>query len=154
MIQRLWHKLPEGFRKRPFDAYTAIALIAVGLYAIFDPFFPEAKGLAISALLFHVIEIYFIVASITLLTSLFSNKNKHPEFYYLGQMYSWAFIAAAGISVMTFLFWTELFGNRTGSTYEWLIFFLFGCVGWAAFVRAVDLWIRIDKFKKEQKWMV
>lgn len=154
-MKHLWEKLPEGFRRRPFDAYTAIALIAIGLYGFFSPAFPEENNLAIGALLFHIIEIYFVVASITLIASLLCNKSKCPEFYYLGQMYSWAFIAAAGIAVMTFIFWTEIIEvtkNGTVGANQWLIFFLFGCVGWAAFVRSVDLWMRLRKLKKEGSW--
>lgn len=148
MIKRVWDKLPSGFRQRPFDAYTAIALIAVGFFGLISPSFPEAQNIAIGALLFHIIEIYFIVASSFILAALFIDKTKYPRFDYYGQMYGWAFIAAAGISVMTFLLWSELIMGTGRDPVLLLMFFVFGCVGWSAFVRSVDMWLNINKARK------
>lgn len=149
-MKDLWEKLPAGFRQRPFDAYTAIALIAVGLFGLISPDFPEAQNLAIGALLFHVIEIYFVAASVLILAALFIDRNRHPKFDYYGQMFGWAFIAAAGISVMTFLFWSEVIINsHRNDSISFLMFFVFGCVGWSAFIRAFDLWFNLHKMRKK-----
>jgi hypothetical protein len=43
MIHNVWGRLPQGFRSRPFDAYTALSLIVVGIYAILDSTFPEVQ---------------------------------------------------------------------------------------------------------------
>lgn len=150
MIGRLWDLFPEGFRERPFDAYTALALIAVGVYGLVDPNFPENTTNAVGALLFTMIEIYFIVASVVLLSALLCKSHNHPMFSYLGQMYSWAFISAAGIAVMTFQLWVNIVDNIESPALYWLIFFIFGCVGWAAFFRSMDMYMTLRNIKERK----
>lgn len=155
-MQKVWNLLPSGLRERPFDLYTALALIAVGLYGFFDPYFPEQTTVAISALLFHIVEFYFIAASIVILISLCVDKKKHPNLSYFGQMYAWAFIAAAGITVMTFQLWVGLVDGVSveNTALYWLVFFVFGCVGWAAFFRSIDMYIKLLQLNKEnKKWI-
>jgi glucan phosphoethanolaminetransferase (alkaline phosphatase superfamily) len=146
----IWDKIPQGFRERPFDAYTALALIAVGFYGLIDPRFPEDSTDVIGALLFTIIEIYFIVASVVMLLALLCNSKTRPTFSYLGQMYAWAFIAAAGIAVMTFQLWINIVDGVETPALWWLIFFIFGCVGWAAFFRSMDMYLKLKKLNKEK----
>jgi hypothetical protein len=151
-MKKVWNLLPQGLRERPFDLYTAFALIAVGIYGFIDPHFPEKSNEVIGALLFHIIELYFIIASIVLVAAILCTSKKHPIFSFLGQMYSWAFIAAAGIAVMTFQLWTGITNNisiETNSLY-WLIFFVFGCIGWAAFFRSTDMFFTLKKIDKDK----
>jgi drug/metabolite transporter (DMT)-like permease len=147
----MWGYLPRGFVSRPFDAYTAFALIAVGIYGLIDPYFPEKTSSVINEIFFHVIEVYFIVASVLLVFALLANPKKHPVFAYFGQMYAWAFIAAAGIALMTFQLWHNISYGVTmdGGILYWLLFFVFGCVGWAAFFRSVDMYITLKKMNKD-----
>lgn len=152
-MNRAWDFLPQGLRDRPFDLYTAIALIAVGIYGFFDPYFPEKTTTALSALLYTVVELYFIVASAVLATAILIPTRKYPHFSYFGQMVGWAFIAAAGIAVMTYQFFYNLFVPVVSDNiaFYWLVFFVFGCVGWAAFFRASTMYIQLLQFNKEIK---
>lgn len=152
-MNRVWGFLPQGLRERPFDLYTAIALIAVGLYGFFDPYFPEKTTSALSALLFMVVELYFIIASGVLLVSILIPKQKYPNFSYFGQMIGWAFIAGAGIAVMTYQLFYNMFVPVVSDNvaFYWLVFFVFGCVGWAAFFRATDMYIKLLQLNKEIK---
>ena len=149
-MQRIWRYIPKGLRDRPFDAYTALALIAVGIYGLVDPYFPEVPGSAISAVLFHVIEVYFILASSIMLLALSSEPKAHPSFYFFGQMYSWAFIFTAAISVMLIQLWQAHSVNFMINDPQLflLIFFIFGCVGWAAFVRSFDMWLYVKRVER------
>jgi hypothetical protein len=151
MVEKFWGYLPRGLVTRPFDAYTALALIAVGIYGLVDPNFPEQSSTIISEVIFHVIEIYFISASILLIVALLVNPKKHSAFCYLGQMYAWSFIAAAGIALMVFQLWNNLsYGIEvdSGSLY-WLLFVVFGCIGWAAFFRSIDMYLALKKMNKD-----
>lgn len=152
-MKNAWGRLPEGLRERPFDVYTAIVLIAVGVYGIIDPYFPEGTTIAISALLFRIIEIYFIVASVVILAALGCQNKKHLMFSFFGQMYGWGFIAAAGITVMTFQLWVGIADSISVHNHllYWLVFFIFGCIGWAAFFRSVNMYMKLLQLNKENK---
>lgn len=152
MLLRIWGLLPKGFRERPFDAYTAICLIVVGLYGIFDTSFPESQTTPLGAALFFWVAVYLIVASFVLLTALFVNQKTCAKFSYFGQMYSWMFIAAAGISVCLYQLWSGVISHTiqiSNSGLYWVIFFIWGCVGWAAFVRSFDMFLNLKKCKRE-----
>lgn len=144
-MNRVIRVLPQGLRERPFDLYTALALIAVGVFGFFDPNFPENTSTAVSAVLFLVVQTYFIAASAVLAVSILINAQKYPRFSFFGQMYGWGFVAAAGISVMTYQLWHNLFTpipiNEIGL--YWLVFFVFGCVGWAAFFRSMCMFMEL-----------
>jgi len=148
-MRKLWRYIPKGLRDRPFDAYTALALIAVGIYGLVDPYFPETHGSAISSALFHVIEVYFILASSVLLASLLSKPKNHPSFYFFGQMYSWAFISAAGIAVMCLQAYQAFNSecNIEDPFLFWFIFFIFGCVSFASTIRSLDMILYIREKK-------
>jgi len=145
-MRKLWRYIPKGLRDRPFDAYTALALMAVGIYGLIDPYFPETHGSAISSALFHVIEVYFVLASSILLTALLCNPKKHPSFYFFGQMYSWAFISAAGLAIMCLQVYQA--ANSECHIEEpflfWFIFFIFGCVSFASTIRSIDMYLYVE----------
>jgi hypothetical protein len=67
-------------------------------------------------------------------------------------MYAWAFIAAAGIAVMTFQLWIGIVDEISVVNHGlyWLIFFIFGCIGWAAFFRSTDMYLSLKKLNKEK----
>ena len=144
-MQKIWRYIPKGLRDRPFDAYTALALIAVGIYGLIDPYFPEIQGSAISAVLFHIIEVYFIAAGTTLAIALSVKPKDHPSFYFFGQMYSWAFVCAAGVAVVLLQLWQALSVGVQDPNLFWLMLFIFACVSWAAFVRSFDMWLYYKK---------
>ena len=146
MIRRIWGLLPQGFRERPFDAYTALSLILVGFYSLFDSSFPENQTTPLGAALFFWIAIYLIVASFVLLIALFVNQKTCAKFHYFGQMYAWIFIATAGIAICFYQLWSGLISKSIGiadSGLYWVIFFIWGAVGWAAFVRATDMLLNL-----------
>jgi drug/metabolite transporter (DMT)-like permease len=151
-MNRVWGFLPQGLKERPFDLYTALALVAVGVFGIIDPNFPEKTSTSISALLFMVIQSYFIVASIVLAIAILIDTKKYPKFSFFGQMLGWAFIAAAGISVMTYQLWQNV--STPIPTEElnlyWLVFFVFGCVGWAAFFRSANMLIELIQLNRRK----
>ena len=152
MIRRIWGLLPQGFRERPFDAYTAICLIMVGFFALFDTNFPESQTTPVGAALFFWVAIYLIVASIILLVALFVNQKTCAKFHYFGQMYSWMFIAAAGISVCFYQLWSGFISdalNIDNVGLYWLIFFIWGAIGWAAFIRSFDMWLNLKKCRRD-----
>jgi hypothetical protein len=151
MIHNVWGRLPQGFRSRPFDAYTAISLIVVGVYAILDPVFPEGQTDAFGELIFNVISLYFIAASLVMLAALFCQEKKHPTFAYFGQMYAWAFIAAAGMAAATYQLWSGIISQSVtvdNPALFWVVFFIWGAIGWAAFVRAFDMWTNLRLTKR------
>lgn len=151
MFKRIWGLLPQGFRERPFDAYTALCLIVVGCYAIFDTSFPENQTTPLGAALFFWIAIYLIVASFILLVALFVNQRTCAKFSYFGQMYAWMFIAAAGISVCFYQLWSGVISHSieiTNPGLYWVIFFIWGSVGWAAFVRSLDMFLNLKNCKR------
>jgi hypothetical protein len=78
----IWNLLPEGLRERPFDAYTALALMAVGFYGLLDQSFPENQGPAISALLFLIMQVYFVAGGTIILSALMSKPKGHPSFFF------------------------------------------------------------------------
>lgn len=151
MFRRIWGLLPQGFRERPFDAYTALCLIVVGCYAIFDTSFPENQTTPLGAALFFWIAIYLIVASFILLVALFVNQRTCAKFSYFGQMYAWMFIAAAGISVCFYQLWSGIISHSieiTNPGLYWVILFIWGSVGWAAFVRSLDMFLNLKNCKR------
>lgn len=146
MFRRIWGLLPLGFRERPFDAYTALCLIVVGVYALIDPSFPESQTTPLGAALFFWIAIYLIVASIVLLVALFSNQKTCAKFHFFGQMYAWMFIAAAGISVCFYQLWSGVISHSVEISdvgLYWVIFFIWGSIGWAAFVRSLEMFLTL-----------
>jgi hypothetical protein len=151
MLRNIWGLLPQGFRERPFDAYTALSLIVVGFYALLDTSFPESQTTPLGAALFFWIAIYLIVASVVLLTALFANQKTCYKFHYFGQMYAWMFIAAAGISVCFYQLWSGVISNSipiTNLGLYWIIFFIWGAVGWAAFVRSLEMYLNLRRTKQ------
>lgn len=151
MLTSLWGRLPQGFRSRPFDAYTALSLIVVGVYAVLDPTFPEGQTDAFGSIFFNVVSLYFIVASIVMLAALFANENKHATFSYFGQMYAWGFISAAGLAAAVYQVWSGVAAQTVivdNPALFWVVFFIWGAIGWAAFVRATDMWVNLRLTKK------
>jgi len=145
-MRKLWRYIPKGLRDRPFDAYTALVLVVVSIYGLVNPYFPETHGSAISDVLFHVIEVYIAIAGTTLLVSLLCNPKKHPSFYFFGQMYSWAFISAAGLAIMCLQVYQAFSThcNIEDPFLFWFIFFIFGCVSFASTIRSLDMYLYVE----------
>ena len=147
-MHKIWRYIPKGLRDRPFDAYTAIALIVIGIYGLVNPYFPESHTPAISALLIHIIELYFILASIVMLCALSCKPKDHPSFYFFGQMYSWAVISVTGILVMILQLMMHFNSADDYCSFPyWIIFFVFGCTSFAAFIRSFDMWSYVKEVK-------
>ena len=149
---RVWRLLPKKFVERPFDVYSAFAVFSMSLFSIFRGDFPESLGTGIPPLLWYIIDTYLIIASLIVLTAIFCNNKSHPQYSYLGQMWGWAFIASASISLMTYLFYNAFITNNiTTSPIYWIVGFVYGCVGWAAFFKSINMWVDLQEASKNGK---
>lgn len=93
-----WGRLPWGLRERPFDVYAAALLLILGIYVLTHDVFPERNGHGWIIIVVNIIAIYLVAASSVILTALFRNPSKCPAFVLFGEMYGWAFVAAASLA--------------------------------------------------------
>lgn len=127
-------------RERPFDFYVAFVLFLLGLYGIIDDGFPESSAGGEYLWLMHLICTYFMIASAVIILSLTCHRKKHPVLALMGEMYGWAFIAAAALA--TALSYLSVF--FTGGAQNWFSWFIWLMI-WvgmaiASLFRSLDLY--------------
>jgi len=139
---RVWRLLPKTFREKPFDVYAAFAVFGASIYSLASPDFPEKIIADVPFILWVIVDLYMIVSSIVVLTALFCNAGKYPQFHYFGLMWGWAFLSSASIYLMTYLFYNSLITNSLDFTsFYFPLAFLWGCIGWAAFFKALGMYL-------------
>ena len=94
-MKSIWGRIPVKIRERPFDAFSALLLLLLGLYQLLDPNWPEEVTQSISGPLIVIISLYLMCAGIVIIMAMSLDYRKYPVFSFFGQMYGWAFMAAA-----------------------------------------------------------
>jgi hypothetical protein len=148
---KVWRLLPQVIKEKPFDVYAALAVLASSVIAFFSSEFPEGTYTNIPILLWAIVDIYMISASLVLVVALFINHKDHPQFSYFGQMWGWAFVASASVAVMTFLFYQNF--TERGFAFDAPSFsfaLLWGCIGWAAFFKSTTMYIDFKEARAAQ----
>lgn len=150
MVKSAYGSVAKILKEKPFDFYAAASTLAIALFAFINPNFPELIHTEVSVILWKVIEIYLISASLVVLGSMFCPKEK-ASFKYYGEMYGWFFIAAASIATMVFLFYQFLFTTYAIFEEPWYFItaFLWGCIGWASFFKAWGMWFDVKRARSE-----
>lgn len=139
---RVWRLLPKKFVERPFDFYAAFAVLGASIFSLLSPDFPETAVSEVPSWLWMIIDIYMITSSVVVLIAMSCNSKKHRMFAYFGQVWGWAFLASASISIMTYLFYNGLVtGEIDLNPLHWSLALLWGCLGWAAFFKSFGMYI-------------
>jgi hypothetical protein len=145
MLKNVWGRIPCGFRERPFDVYTAMLLVILGLYGFIDPTFPELQQNTINAIIINVTALYMIVSGMVIITAIFYG-NRHPIFSYYGEMYGWTFMASATLTATIFQIYNVLVTESGGATNVflfWTILFIFFSLTVVAIIRALDMYVNL-----------
>jgi hypothetical protein len=151
MFDRVWGRIPEGLRKRPFDIYTALLLMLIGLYSMLDPNFPEKQEDTISNAIVFVISLYMIISGSLIIWSTMSPKRSNPIFHFYGEMYGWMFMASATVSIAVFQLWNAHFSRAhsiTDPILFWGVLALWLSVTAMSAIRATDMWMHMRSLRK------
>lgn len=148
-MKNIWGRLPEGLRERPFDVYTAFILFIVGVYGIVDDTFPERFQDQLTIFLVNIISIYLMIASSVILVALMKDRRKYPAFTLFGQLFGWAFIAAAALAASLLYAINILISGSPDSWAIWLLWVLiwFGMF-FSAMLRTMELYFIYRGCKK------
>jgi hypothetical protein len=139
---RIWSILPKIFRDNPFDVYAAFAIFGTSIIALTSAEFPEDMILTVPHIIWMIASIYMLVSSIVILSALFCDTGKYPQFTYFGLMWGWAFLSSASIVLMTYMFYSGFFNDSVvHNPLHWPVAFLWGCIGWAAFFKSTVLYL-------------
>ena len=144
-MKSIWGRIPVKIRERPFDAFSASLLLLLGLYQLLDPNWPEEVTQSINGPLIVIISLYLMFAGIVILTSMSLDYRKHPVYSFFGQMYGWAFMAAATMCIELITIYNAM--QLTIGFYPLLIIWtsawLF--ITFAAVSRSLSLWLRYKR---------
>jgi hypothetical protein len=140
-----WGRLPWGLRERPFDVYAAVLLFITGLYVLLSADIPGSTDYLWANVVANIIAIYYIVASSIIISALLKSPHKCPAYVLFGEMYGWAFVAAASTAT-----WIMYLGSLYWVTpYSWLSWsswlFVWIMLSIASGVRSFDL---ISKYRE------
>ena len=140
-----WGRLPWGLRERPFDVYAASLLFLLGSYVITHDVYPEKEGPGWVIFIVNTVAIYLIAASSVILVALFRDPRKCPAFVLFGEMYGWAFIAAAATAT-SMMYLTSLLWSAPDSLVTWGIWeFIWLSLAVTSAIRSYDL---ISKYRE------
>ena len=143
-----WGRLPWGLRERPFDVYAAVLLFITGVYTFFTHNIPPSIYSGWIHIIVDIVAIYFVVSSLVILTALLKDPRKCPAFVLFGEMYGWAFVAAASLAT-TFMYLVSLFWMYPQSWFNWAAwFFVWTMLTIASSIRSIDL---ISKYREMKK---
>jgi hypothetical protein len=145
MLKNVWGRIPCGFRERPFDVYTAMLLVILGLYGLLDPTFPELQQNTINAIIINITALYMIVSGMVIITAIFYGKRL-PAFSYYGEMYGWTFMASATLTATIFQIYNALVTESGGITNVflfWTILFIFFSLTVVAIIRSIDMYVNL-----------
>jgi hypothetical protein len=134
-----WGRLPWGLRERPFDVYAATLLISVGIYVLTHQTTPEQLNHPAVSFIVNIVALYLIAASAVILAALLKDPRKCPAFVLFGEMYGWAFVAAAALAT-SIMYLGSLLWYSPNSWLVWSIwFFLWIMLTVASSIRSFDL---------------
>ena len=145
MLKNVWGRIPCGFRERPFDVYTALLLVVLGLYGFFDPTFPELQEDTVNSVIIHITELYMIVAGSVIVSAIFI-KERCKRFSYFGEMYGWIFVASASLTVGIFQIYNALVTETTdvqNILLFWIVFFIWFSLVIVSVIRSLDMYVNI-----------
>lgn len=140
-----WGRLPWGLRERPFDVYAASLLFILGVYVLTNDVYPERVGHGWVILVVNVVAIYLVAASSVILAALFKDPRKCPAFVLFGEMYGWAFVAAAALAT-SMMYVASLLWTQPNSLIFWAIWlFIWSSLAITSSIRSYDL---ISKYRE------
>jgi len=143
-----WGRLPWGLRERPFDVYAAVLLFITGVYTFFTDMIPPYISSGVVHALVNIVAIYFITASLVILTALLKDPRKCPAFVLFGEMYGWAFVAAAALAT-SIMYVASLIWITPASWFAWgAWFFVWVMLTIASGVRSTDLIAKYREMKQ------
>lgn len=145
MLKNVWGRIPSGFRERPFDVYTALLLVIVGLYGFFDPTFPELQEDTINFVIIHITELYMIFAGAVIVAAIFM-KDRYKQFSYVAEMYGWVFVASASLTVGIFQIYNALVTEKTdiqSILLFWIVFFIWFSLVIVSVIRSLDMYVNM-----------
>ena len=143
-----WGRLPWGLRERPFDVYAAVLLFITGIYVLFSTDIPGAQNYAWLDFAAKIVALYYIIASSVIIAALSKSPQKCPAFVLFGEMYGWAFVAAA--STATWIMYIgSLYLVEPTSWFSWASWlFVWIMLSIASGVRSFDL---ISKYREMKR---
>ena len=144
-MTNIWGRIPVKLRERPFDAFSAVLLAILGLYQLLDPNWPEEVAQSINGVLIVIISLYLMFAGIVIVAAMSADYRKTPVFCFFGQMYGWAFMAAATAAIEMITIYNAM--QLPIGFYPLLILWV---TSWflitvSAVARSVSLWRRYRK---------
>lgn len=144
-MKNIWGRIPVKIRERPFDAFSALLLLLLGLYQLLDPNWPEETTQSVSGPLIVIISLYLMCAGIVIIVAMSLDYRKHPIYSFFGQMYGWAFMAAAtgAIELITIYNAMQLAIGFYPILILWTTAWLL--ITFAGVSRSLSLWLRYKK---------
>jgi len=144
-MKSIWGRIPVKIRERPFDAFSALLLLLLGLYQLLDPNWLEETTQSVSGPLIVIISLYLMCAGIVIIVAMSLDYRKHPIYSFFGQMYGWAFMAAAtgAIELITIYNAMQLAVGFYPILILWTTAWLF--ITFAGVSRSLSLWLRYKK---------
>jgi hypothetical protein len=103
----------DKLRNRPFDFYVAFVLFMFGVGGFVDPHWPEDYVSGVLFTIVTIIDVYLIVASLLIISSLLCKRQCHPVLAIMGEMYGWLFISAASLAI--FVIYIAALYNQLGN---------------------------------------
>jgi hypothetical protein len=149
MFKGVWGRIPCVLRERPFDIYTAFLVVLVGIYSLVDPTFPELQEDTINSIIINVTALYLIFSGVNIMISMCYEKRK-PIFSFYAEMYGWAFMASATLTVGIFQVYNSIVSqnkNITNWYLFWTVFFIWSSITIVAMIKSVDMFVNIRRKK-------
>ena len=149
MTNSVWGRIPRILRERPFDIYTAFLVILVGIYSLVDPTFPELQEDTINNVIVNIASLYLIFSGMTIIIAMILIK-KDPVFSFYAEMYGWAFMSSATLTVGIFQIYNSILSQNTNITnwyLFWTIFFIWSSITLVALIKSIDMFVDVRKKK-------
>jgi len=138
MLSRIWNKIPQVLKDRPFGIYVSTIVFGLGVYGL-----TNAEDIAVNGTFMHIIvlliSLYFLIASMIVIASLVVNRYAHPTFAIFGEMYGWLFISAAALSTAILVPIQSVITSTGDGGFIALITFFWATLFVASTVRAIDI---------------
>lgn len=138
-------RIPLGIRARPLDFYVAFLVLFLGVSGLVDPTWPERFEDSVIYWVVMIEDIYLIMASIVIMTSLLIREKKCklriliPSI--IGEMFGWLFVSSAAWVIVLTAWWIPPSAvvdvHNPLSFWSWILVWV--GLGISSFFRYLDL---------------
>jgi hypothetical protein len=139
-------RIPLGLRARPLDFYVAFLVLFLGFSGLLDPTWPERFEDSVIYWVVMIEDIYLILASVAIMTSLLIREGKGCRMKVLipsiiGEMFGWLFVSSAAWVIVLTAWWIPpsavVNTNDPVSFWSWILVWV--GLGISSFYRYIDL---------------